>query len=106
MLNNIKFIFKENQVEMASGIATASYFVLSGTCVGILIIHLILTGIKLPGIDKLLERLERMGVIPGEGSMYYALGVLFTLGLLRDNSVAAISVILILAIGDSLATYR
>jgi dolichol kinase len=88
-----------------SGIETTSYFVLLGTCVGILIIHLTLMGIKLPGIDKLLERLERTGVIPGEGSMYYALGVLFALGLLRENSAAAISVILVLALGDSLATY-
>jgi dolichol kinase len=87
------------------GIETTSNFVLLGTCVGILIIHLMLIGFKLPGIDKLVERLERTGVITGEGSMYYALGVLFALGLLRENSAAAISVVLILAFGDSLATY-
>ena len=60
---------------------------------------------KPQGIDKLLDRLERRGTMPGEGSMYYALGALFVLGLLRENATAAASVILILAIGDSLATY-
>jgi len=87
------------------GIESTLYFVLSGTCIGILIVHLTLIGINLPGIDKLLDRFERKGVMPGEGSMYYAFGVLFALGLLRDNPASAISVILILALGDGLATY-
>jgi dolichol kinase len=87
------------------GIETTLYFVLFGTCIGILIIHLTLIGINLPGIDKLLDRFERKGVMPGEGSMYYALGVLFALGLLRNNPAQAISVILILGLGDGLATY-
>ena len=43
--------------------------------------------------------------MPGEGSMYYAFGVLFALGLLRSNPASAISVVLILALGDGLATY-
>ncbi len=87
------------------GIERTSYFVLAGTCVGLLIIDVILMGVRVPGIDKLLDRFERKGVMPGEGSMYYALGVLFAIGLLRNNSAEAISVILILALGDSLATY-
>jgi len=87
------------------GIETTLYFVLLGTCIGILIVHLTLIGINLPGIDKLLDRFERKGVMPGEGSMYYAFGVLFALGLLRYNPASAISVILILAFGDGLATY-
>jgi phytol kinase len=88
-----------------TGIEITSYFVIFGTCVGILIINITLSGIRVPGIDKLLDRFERKGVIPGEGSMYYVLGVLFALGLLRSSAAAAISVILILAVGDSLATY-
>jgi dolichol kinase len=88
-----------------SGIETTLNFVLFGTCIGILIIHLTLIGINLPGIDNLLDRFERKGVMPGEGSMYYALGVLFALGLLRNNPAQAISVILILGLGDGLATY-
>ena len=87
------------------GIETTLYFVLLGTCIGILIVHLTLIGINLPGIGKLLDKFERKGVMPGEGSMYYAFGVLFALGLLRDNPASAISVILILALGDGLATY-
>ena len=42
--------------------------------------------------------------MPGEGATQYALGALFALGLLREYSAAAVSVILILAVGDSLAT--
>ncbi|MCJ7444924.1 MAG: phosphatase PAP2 family protein [Methanotrichaceae archaeon] len=88
-----------------AGIDTTYYFVLAGTCLGILMIHMVLIGIKPLNIDILLDMLERKGTIPGEGSMYYALGILFVLGLLRGNSAAAISVILILAIGDSVSTY-
>lgn len=87
------------------GIDETSYVVLTVTCIGLLMIHLILIGIKLRGVDKLLDKFERGGVMPGEGSMYYALGVLFVLGLLRSNSAAAISVIVILALGDAFATY-
>ncbi len=87
------------------GIGETSHVVFIVTCIGILIVHLILMGFRLPYVDKLLDKFERGGVIPGEGSMYYALGVLFTLGLLRGNSSAAISVIVILALGDAFATY-
>jgi dolichol kinase len=87
------------------GLEFASYLVLVGTCLGILIVHLVLVGIKFNAIDKLLDKLERRGALPGEGSMYYALGILFALGLLRENAAAAVSVILILAIGDSLSTH-
>jgi dolichol kinase len=72
--------------------------------VGLFLIHLKLVGIQVPGIDQMLRRFERTGVMPGEGSMYFALGVLFTIGLLRESAVAAISVILILSLGDALAT--
>jgi phytol kinase len=88
-----------------AGIETTFYFVLIGTCLGIFLVHIVLTGIKPPCVDKLLDRLERRGAIPGEGSMYYALGSLFVLGLLKENATASASVILILAIGDSLSTY-
>jgi hypothetical protein len=46
-------------------------------------------------LTELLDRFKRKGVMPGEGSMYYAFGVLFALGLLRNNSPSAISMILI-----------
>jgi len=87
------------------GIQTTSYFVLLGTCIGILLIHLTTIGIRVPGIQESLKRVGREGEIPGEGALYNALGILFAIGLLRDNPAAAISVILILALGDGLATY-
>jgi len=87
------------------GTQTALYLVLSGTCLGILIIHLTLIGFNIPGIEKLFGKFERLGAMPGEGAMYYAFGVLFAIGLLRNSPAALISVILILALGDGLATY-
>lgn len=87
------------------GIQTTSYFVLLGTCTGILAMHLTIIGIKIPGIDECLKNVGREGEIPGEGALYNALGILFTIGLLRNDSAAVISVILILALGDGFATY-
>ncbi len=87
------------------GIPTASNLILAGTCIVIFIIHITLTGINIPGIEKWLKNVGRDGEIPGEGAMYNALGVLFVLGLLRNEPVEAITAILILALGDGLATY-
>ncbi len=87
------------------GIQTTSYFVLLGTCTGIILIHLKLIGMKIPGIEEWLRNVGREGEIPGEGALYNALGILFALSMLRNDSAAAISVILILALGDGFATY-
>jgi dolichol kinase len=87
------------------GMQTTSYFVLLGTCIGILLMHLKILGIKIPGIDGWLRNVGREGEIPGEGALYNALGILFAISVLRDDSAAAISVILILALGDGFATY-
>ena len=87
------------------GIQTTSYFVLLGTCIGILLMHLKIIGIKIPGIEEWLRNVGREGEIPGEGALYNALGILFALSVLRNDSAAAISVILILALGDGFATY-
>jgi farnesol kinase len=87
------------------GIQTTLYFILGGTYIGILLIHLTIIGIKIPGIEEWLRNVGREGETPGEGALYNALGILFALGLLRNDSAAAISVILILALGDGIATY-
>ena len=87
------------------GTQTISYFVLVGTLIGILLMHLTIIGIKLPGIEQWLKNVGREGEMPGEGAMYNALGILFALGLLRSDYVAAIAAIIILALGDGFATY-
>jgi dolichol kinase len=87
------------------GIQTTLYFVLLGTCIGILLMHLTIIRIKIPGIEEWLRNVGREGENPGEGALYNALGILFVLSLLRYDSAAAISVILILALGDGFATY-
>ncbi|HWQ19328.1 MAG TPA: hypothetical protein VN455_06070 [Methanotrichaceae archaeon] len=86
------------------GMDIAALLLLAGTCLGILNIHLVLSGIKIPGTDLMMDKFERGGVLPGEGSLYYALGTLFTTGLLRESPRMAVAVIIMLAIGDSLAT--
>jgi len=87
------------------GIQYTSYLVLMGTCIGILVMHLTMIGIKVPGIQGTLRNVGREGEIPGEGALYNALGILFAIGLLRNDQAAVISVILILALGDGFATY-
>ncbi|MBC7121482.1 MAG: hypothetical protein H5T33_07975 [Candidatus Methanosuratus sp.] len=89
----------------AFGIRATSILVLSMTCIEILLIHLAASGIKVPGMKEWVENVGREGEIQGEGALYNALGILFTLGLLRDHPLAAIAVIIILAMGDGLATY-
>jgi dolichol kinase len=42
---------------------------------------------------------------PGEGPLYNALCILFALGLLRSNPLAAVVVILMFGLGDGFATY-
>ena len=80
------------------------YVILIGTIIGMLVIQLELIGLKLPVADYMLDKFERKGVVPGEGSLYYAVGVLFIIGLLRNNPLMIISLILILSLGDGLAT--
>lgn len=87
------------------GIRATSVFVLSMTCMEILLIYLSASGVKIPGMKEWVENVGREGEISGEGALYNALGVLFTLGLLRDHPLAAIAVIIILALGDGLATF-
>ncbi|MDD4652031.1 MAG: hypothetical protein PHQ34_07350 [Methanothrix sp.] len=87
------------------GIERTSYIVLTAACVGILLMHLALAGTKVPGMEEWIRKVGREGEIPGEGALYNALGILFTISLLRDHPLAAISVILILALGDGLATF-
>jgi len=89
---------------LVMGIAMTTMYTLAGTVIGLFIVHLKAAGRTVPIIDQLLLRYERDGVLPGKGSLYYAIGILFALGLLRDDPPAAIAVILILAIGDGLAT--
>jgi dolichol kinase len=87
------------------GLQTASYLVLSALFVGIPAMHLTTIGIKIPGIDEWLKRVGRVGETPGEGPLYNALGILFALGLLRSNPLAAVVVILMFGLGDGFATY-
>jgi dolichol kinase len=87
------------------GIKTASYIVLLETCIGILLMHLTLAGVKIRGIEEWIKNVGREGEIPGEGALYNAMGILFAIGLLRDSYLAVISVIIVLALGDGLATF-
>ena len=87
------------------GIQTMSFFVLVGTYAGILLMHLSMSRIKIPGVEQWIKNVGREGENPGEGALYNALGILFAIGLLRNDVSAAIAVIFILALGDGLATY-
>ncbi len=87
------------------GLQTTSYLVLLALFVGIPVMHLTVMGIKVPGIEGWLTRVGRVGETPGEGPLYNALGILFALGLLRSDPLAAVAVILMFGLGDGFATY-
>ena len=87
------------------GLQTTSYLVLLALFVGILVMHLTIMGIKVPGIEGWLNTVGRVGETPGEGPLYNALGILFALGLLRSDPLAAVAVILMFGLGDGFATY-
>lgn len=87
------------------GLQTTAYLVLLALFVGILVMHLTIMGIKVPGIEGWLKKVGRVGETPGEGPLYNALGILFALGMLRSNPTAAIAVILMFGLGDGFATY-
>ena len=50
-------------------------------------------------------RVGRVGETPGEGPLYNALGILFALGLLRNDPLGAVAVILMFGLGEGFATY-
>ena len=82
-----------------------SYLILLlGGWLGLMILNLKLLGYPIPIIDYLLNRFERKGSLPGEGSLYYVLGVLFASGLLQNNVYGIISILITLSLGDGLAT--
>ena len=87
------------------GLQTTSYLVLLALFVGILVMHLTILGIKVPGIEGWLKNVGRVGETPGEGPLYNALGILFALGMLRSEPLAAVAVILMFGLGDGLSTY-
>lgn len=87
------------------GLQTTSYLVLLALFVGILVMHLTIMGIKVPGIEGWLNKVGRVGETPGEGPFYNALGILFALGMLRSEPMAAVAVILMFGLGDGFATY-
>jgi len=87
------------------GLQTTYYLVLLAIIIGILVMHLTLIGVKVPGIEEWLRKVGRIGETPGEGPFYNALGILFALGMLRSDPVAAIAVILMFGLGDGFSTY-
>lgn len=87
------------------GLQTTSYIVLLALLIGIPVMHLTIRGIKIPGIQEWLKEVGRKGETPGEGPFYNALGILFALGMLRNDQLAAIAAILIFGLGDGFATY-
>jgi hypothetical protein len=61
-----------------------------------------LAEVKIPGIEEWIKNVGYEGEISGESTLYNPLGILFVIGLLRNDPFAAISVIVVLAMGDGL----
>lgn len=71
--------------------------------IGVVVINMKILKKKVFLADQLLEMFEREGVMPGHGSLWYATGLLLLLLFLR-SPVQIASGILILSVGDSIAT--
>ncbi len=88
---------------LALGVQAAAYFVGAILILGLLLVHMKLSGMRLGALDWLVARFERPGVTPGYGAMTMAAGVLAILTLISkpENILASL---VILGLGDAAST--
>ncbi len=83
---------------------TFEIILFAGILAGLMAMHLVLIGFRLPFVSWFIENFEREGVrVPGFGSAWYAFGILMAAVAIGDpNSLSA--AICVLAFGDSLSS--
>ncbi|VVC00770.1 Uncharacterised protein [uncultured archaeon] len=85
------------------GIQLAAYIVGAILVIGLVLVHLKLSGYPLGLLEPLIARFERAGVTPGYGAMTIAAGVLCILTLLASKEQIVASLIII-GFGDAAST--
>lgn len=85
------------------GIQLAAYVVGVMLVLGLILVHMKLSGMNLGPLENLVVRFERPGITPGYGAMTIAAGVLAILTLLANREQILAS-LFILGIGDAAST--
>ena len=85
------------------GIQLSSYVVGVMLVLGLMLVHMKLSGMWLGPLDKLVQRFERPGITPGYGAMTIAAGTLAILTLLSSKEQILASLV-ILGLGDAAST--
>lgn len=88
---------------LALGIQLASYVVGVILVLGLILVHMKLSGMRLGPLDNIIARFERPGITPGYGAMTIAAGTLAILTLL-SNKEQILSSFVILGLGDAAST--
>lgn len=68
------------------------------------VIHLKISGAKIPLVDSLLAMLEREKTLPAGGAFWYIGGLLFIMSFYRGSVSTALAIIAVLALGDGVST--
>jgi len=85
------------------GIQLAAYVVGVILVLGLMLVHMKLSGMSLGPLEELVKRFERPGITPGYGAMTIAAGVLAILTLLA-NKEQILASLAILGLGDAAST--
>ena len=85
------------------GVQLAAYIVGAILVLGLLLVHMKLSGFPLGFLEKLVERFERPGVTPGYGAMTIAAGALAILTLISQKE-QILAALVILGFGDAAST--
>ncbi len=85
------------------GVMDTAFLLFLCIIAGAVLLHLKLTGKRIPLVDKMLEEFEREGSMPGKGSLWYFVGALISVSLVISVE-KIIATIIILALGDAAAT--
>lgn len=85
------------------GTQLASYVIGAVLLVGIILVHLKLSGKALGPLERFVERFERPGVTPGYGAMTFAAGSLAIITLVAERE-AMLASLFMLGFGDAFST--
>ncbi|MFA5381582.1 MAG: hypothetical protein WC356_00315 [Candidatus Micrarchaeia archaeon] len=86
-----------------SGRINTLYILSAGLILGLVLIHLFISGIRVPVASWFFDKFERKNVLPGYGSLWYVVGCIFILSISQNVNLIC-AVFFILALGDGFAT--
>jgi dolichol kinase len=91
-------------IVLSFGVELSAYLVACALVFGLVLVHLKLRGMHLGPLERVLDRVERPGVVKGYGALTFTAAVLAILTLL-SNQGQIIASLIILGFGDSASTF-